>query len=144
MTDVGLSLPFRGPMAFTYGPQGVPFKKASFPQPVKPVTLQKKRTSEAEALVSPALCGTAEAVASAKLSILRVITRRLQGGHDVPEEKLRQRDVLPLCAHARVSCQPVTSRENLRFDSFGGVPVIFCNGPPDGVKVFDSLRRQLK
>ncbi len=30
-------------------------------------------------------------LASAELSILRVNTRRLQGGHDVPEEKLRQR-----------------------------------------------------
>jgi predicted ABC-type ATPase len=30
-------------------------------------------------------------LASAELSILRVNTRRLQGGHDVPEAKLRQR-----------------------------------------------------
>jgi len=30
-------------------------------------------------------------LASAELSTLRVNTRRLQGGHDVPEEKLRQR-----------------------------------------------------
>lgn len=30
-------------------------------------------------------------LASAELSILRVGTRRLQGGHDVPEEKLKQR-----------------------------------------------------
>jgi predicted ABC-type ATPase len=30
-------------------------------------------------------------LASAELSIARVNTRRLQGGHDVPEEKLRQR-----------------------------------------------------
>lgn len=30
-------------------------------------------------------------LASAELSILRVATRRLQGGHDVPEDKLRQR-----------------------------------------------------
>lgn len=30
-------------------------------------------------------------LASAELSILRVATRRRQGGHDVPEDKLRQR-----------------------------------------------------
>jgi predicted ABC-type ATPase len=30
-------------------------------------------------------------LASPELSILRVDTRRLQGGHDVPEEKLQQR-----------------------------------------------------
>lgn len=30
-------------------------------------------------------------LASAELSVLRVATRRLQGGHDVPEKKLRQR-----------------------------------------------------
>jgi hypothetical protein len=38
----------------------------------------------------------------------------------------------------------MTSRENLHLDPFRGVPAIFRNGPPDAVKVFDSLRRELK
>jgi hypothetical protein len=43
-----------------------------------------------------------------------------------------------------MSCQPMTGRENLHLDPLGGVPAVFRDGQPDGVKVFDSLRRQLK
>jgi hypothetical protein len=52
--------------------------------------------------------------------------------------------ILRQAANPTMRLKPVTGRENLHFHSFGGVPVIFRNGPPDGVKVFDSLRRQLK
>ena len=45
------------------------------------------RATESRLFCGPGVCG----LASAELSILRVNTRRLQGGHDVPEAKLRQR-----------------------------------------------------
>jgi hypothetical protein len=37
--------------------------------------------------------------------------------------------------------QPITGGENLHFDPFGSVPVVFRDDPPNGIKVFESLGR---
>jgi hypothetical protein len=40
--------------------------------------------------------------------------------------------------------QPATGSDNFRLNPFGGVPVVFRDGPPNGIKVFGGLRGELK
>jgi predicted ABC-type ATPase len=64
-------------------------------------------------------------LASAELSILRVNTRRLQGGHDVPEEKLRQR--FPRTQEAIRLAAPLADM-TFMFDNSRGIDKAFSLG----------------
>lgn len=48
---------------------------------------------------------------------------------------------MPLDSHAGMFRQTAASGENLSLDVFGGIPVVFRDEPPHGIKVFGSQGR---
>jgi hypothetical protein len=61
-----------------------------------------------------------------------------------PEAHRETRNIFPLGSHQGMFCQPPTGCDDFHFHPVGSALIVFGNKPPDGIKVFRRLRRELK